>query len=134
MAKMWLEIFIKWPLERVDLPWIYVVEYYGGFTYKHPIITLQTHNSETIYPTEIFISMNVHIANALRDNIGNAYRKYISENFKTGATLAFKARGCYCDYNITVECSFLCLLKKRCLMFSQQASYTMGNFARSKEF
>ena len=40
------------------------------------------------------------------------YRKYISENFKTAATLAFKARGCYCDYYITVECSFLCLLKK----------------------
>ena len=62
------------------------------------------------------------------------YGNFFSENFKTAATLAFKARGCYCDYYITVECSFLCLLKKRCLMFSQQASYTMGNFARSKEF
>ena len=25
----------------MDLP---VVEYYGGFTYKHPVIILQTHN------------------------------------------------------------------------------------------
>ena len=60
------------------------------------------------------------------------YGKYLSENFKTGATLAFKARGCYCDYYITVECSFLCLLKKKMSHVLTTSKLYYGQFCKVK--